>query len=582
MLDDSLSSDIWSCVDRAIIPTPVAVKGETLLKDAIAQMHQAKSSYILSTDQQRPVGIFTERDLVRLLASGQSIVGMTLATVMTQELFTLAAEDVKDAFEILHLMKKKRIRHLPIVDVSGNLTGIVTQSSLLKSLDPNEIQQVAERLQQKVEQLRSENQTLMEDCTCELGNQLRLSQQLEQSHSRLTATNVTLTTTLQDLQIAKQDLQQANLDLENQVEMRTADLRQVEHCWRTLLENVPLAVVSINDDGKVNYVNPFLLELTGYTAVEVLGEDWFEQFVPLSEQPKLTQYFQQLLTQPDAPIRYQNTILTQTGEQRTFFWHNTLLRDNNGTIIGSMSIGEDITERLVIDRMKSEFITLVGHELRTPLTSIYGGLKLLTQGLVVSESEEGQQLLRTAAKSSQRLIQLVENILDFECLESGKSPLQKQPINTKTLTHQAIKTVQPIAKQAGITLEVHAPDFDFVADNHRIHQVLTHLLDNAIKFSPAGTTVWLTVEKPLARKTNQTKPIVRFSIRDQGSGIPLEKLDTIFDRFIQADSSDTRSQGGTGLGLAICRKIIEQHGGKIWVESIPGEGNCFYFTLPGS
>ncbi|MBE9067407.1 CBS domain-containing protein [Leptolyngbya cf. ectocarpi LEGE 11479] len=710
MLADSPSPNSLTLINRAIISTPLTVTADALLGDAIAQMHQAKSSYILSTDQQRPVGIFTERDLVRLLASGQSTIGMTLATVMTQELLTLAAEDIKDVFEILHLMKKNRVRHLPVVDELGKLTGVITrqslrealppssllkfrlvkevmeskvvcapqatslltlvqqmaehrvsciviadsnhrpvgivterdivqfqtlgtnfsqtqaqtvmsspllpiqphdslwmahqqmtqnhvrrlvvcmpdktlaglitQSSLLKTLDPNEIQQVVELLQQEVEQLRSENQTLIEDRTCELENQLRLSQQLEQSHSRLTATNVTLTTTLQALQIAQQNLRQANADLENQVETRTADLRQAEHRWRTLLENVPLVVVGLDHDGKVTYVNPFLLELTGYTASQVLGKDWFEQFVPSFEQPRLTQYFQQLLTQSDTAIQYQNIIVTRSGEKRMIAWNNTLLCDGNDTILGSMSIGEDITERLVIDRMKSEFIDIVGHELRTPLTSIDGGLKLITGGLVASDSEQGQLLLQTVAKSSQRLVRLVEEILDFECLESGKSLLTKESLNTQDLTHPATAAVQPMAKRSGIALKVSDPGFELVADRQRIQQVLTNLLDNAIKFSPDGSTIWLTVDTSLLSQPDHTESMVRFQVRDQGPGILPEQCKTIFDRFMQLDSSDTRSNGGTGLGLAICRKIIEQHSGNIWVESTLGEGSCFYFTLP--
>ncbi|MGD1856784.1 MAG: CBS domain-containing protein [Leptolyngbyaceae cyanobacterium] len=710
MLADSPSPNSLALINRAIVSTPLTVTADALLEDAIAQMYQAKSSYILSTDQQRPVGIFTERDLVRLLATGQSTIGMALATVMTQELLTLAAEDIKDVFEILHLMKKNRVRHLPIVDELGHLAGIITrqslrqvlppssllkfrlvkevmeskvvcspqaislltlvqqmaehsvscvvitdthhrpvgivterdivqfqtlgtnfsqtqaqtvmstpllpiqphdslwmahqqmnrnhvrrlvvcmpdktlaglitQSSLLKALDPNEIQQVVELLQQEVEQLRSKNQTLIEDRTCELENQLRLSQQLEQRHSRLTATNVTLTTTLQALQIAQQDLRQANADLENQVETRTTDLRQAEHRWRTLLENVPLVVVGLDHDGKVTYANPFLLELTGYTASEVLGKDWFEQFVPLFEQPRLTQYFQQLLTQPDTAIKYQNIIVTRSGEKRMIAWNNTLLCDRDDTILGSMSIGEDITERLVIERMKSEFIDIVGHELRTPLTSIDGGLKLITEGLVASDSEQGQLLLQTVAKSSRRLVRLVEEILDFECLESGKSPLKKQPLNTQDLTNPATASVQPMAKRSGITLEVSDPGFELVADRQRIQQVLTNLLDNAIKFSPDGSTIRLTVDTFLLNQPNQIESMVRFQVRDQGPGIPPDKCKTIFDRFMQLDSSDTRSNGGTGLGLAICREIVEQHSGNIWVNSNLGKGSRFCFTLP--
>lgn len=534
MLAESLSSNSLSLVRQAIVFTPLTATADTPLEDAIAQMHQAKTSCIVCTDQQRPVGIFTEQDLVRLLVSGQSIAGMLLATAITQEFPIVTLEDVRGIHAVLHLMNQTTARHLVICTNDGKLAGLITRSGLLKVLALSTLHS-DRQLQQELKQLSTETQAL-----------------------------------------PKQDIRPQ----ENPIKVCIADLYQAEHRWRTLLENVPLIVIGLDIDGRVIYANPFLLHLTGYTATDILGKDWFEQFIPSSERPQLTQYFQQLLTQSDAPARYQNTILMRSGEKRTIVWHNTVLRASNGTIAGSMSIGEDITERLVIDRMKSEFITLVGHELRTPLTSIYGGLQLLTKGLVVSESEQGQQLLQTAVKSSQRLIKLVEDILDFEYLESGKSPLQKQPIQTKDLTLRAIQALQSMADRAGIRIEANDPGFEFIADDQRIHQVLTHLLNNAIKFSPTGTTIWLTVSKYSSSATDQTEPAVLFSIRDQGPGILSEKLDAIFDRFLQGDSSDTRSQGGAGLGLAICRKIIEQHGGKIWAESIPGEGSCFYFTLP--
>lgn len=244
------------------------------------------------------------------------------------------------------------------------------------------------------------------------------------------------------------------------------------------------------------------------------------------------------------------------------------------------------------DQMKDDFIAIVSHELRTPLTAIHGGIKLLSQGLVTGQSERGQALLQVVAQNSQRLVRLVNDILDIEYLALAKSPLDLRPSNTQTITRQVGETFQLIANEKAIELVIHDLGFEVICDSDRLGQVLTNLLDNAVKFSPVNSTIHITVEPNEAaddetladRMTDTRSPnasrYVRFSVYDEGQGIPAEQCSRIFERFTQADASDTRQQGGTGLGLAICRSIVEQHGGRIWVESTVGAGSCFYFTIP--
>jgi signal transduction histidine kinase len=170
----------------------------------------------------------------------------------------------------------------------------------------------------------------------------------------------------------------------------------------------------------------------------------------------------------------------------------------------------------------------------------------------------------------------------LERLESGKISLIKQTCNTAELINQAIDMMQVMANRAGITLCVSLASIDLHADPDRIIQVLTNLVGNAIKFSPRDSTVWLTVERGIGNgeEGDLPHPPILFQVRDQGRGIPAEKVESIFERFHQVDASDSRKKGGTGLGLAICRSIVQQHGGRIWVESVLGEGSSFYFTLP--
>jgi PAS domain S-box-containing protein len=364
------------------------------------------------------------------------------------------------------------------------------------------------------------------------------------------------------------------LEINNDISDRKqveATLRETERRWRYLLENVRLVVVGLDITGKVEFANAFFLELTGYTQAEVLSKDWFETFLPLQEQQQVHTAFQEILEHEFHP-HYTNAILTKSGEERIIAWNNTQLRNLQDEVIGTMSIGEDITERHAVEKMKNEFISIVSHELRTPLTSIRGSLGILATGALNNHPERMRRMIEIAAIDTERLVRLVNDILDLERLESGRVTLVKECCNAVALMVQAAEAMRSLAEKENITLSVSPiPTLVWASPDHII-QTLTNLLSNAIKFSPANSTITLIAE-PLG-------DCVLFQVKDQGRGIPVDKLDTIFGRFQQVDASDSRSKGGTGLGLAICQSIITQHGGRIWVESVLGEGSTFYFTLP--
>jgi signal transduction histidine kinase len=170
------------------------------------------------------------------------------------------------------------------------------------------------------------------------------------------------------------------------------------------------------------------------------------------------------------------------------------------------------------------------------------------------------------------MIRLINDVLDVERIESGKVKMNKCICNVADLITNAANVMQTMAEKFGVILSTSPLSMNVWADSDRIIQTLTNLLSNAIKFSPAGATIWLSAAQEGDR--------ILFQVKDQGRGIPADKLETIFERFQQVDASDSRNQDGTGLGLAICRNIVQQHGGQIWVESTLGEGSTFYFTLP--
>lgn len=241
---------------------------------------------------------------------------------------------------------------------------------------------------------------------------------------------------------------------------------------------------------------------------------------------------------------------------------------------GIISVLTDITDRKKLDRMKSEFVSVVGHELRTPLTSIKGSLALLESRATGELSPKAAAMIGIAHRNSDRLVRLVNDILDLQKIEAGKMQFGFDTVGVRPLLEQAVAANRTYANEHGadIKLRGSAGGMRVLADSERLMQVLSNLLSNAAKFSPAGGTITIA-----ARRMGDS---VRISVADQGPGIPEDFRDHIFQKFVQADSSDTRKLGGTGLGLSIAKAIVESHGGTIGFDSAEGRGTTFFFDLP--
>jgi CheY-like chemotaxis protein len=222
--------------------------------------------------------------------------------------------------------------------------------------------------------------------------------------------------------------------------------------------------------------------------------------------------------------------------------------------------------------MKNEFLSVVSHELRTPLTSIRGSLGLLGAGGLGELSPQAARMVSIAMDSSDRLTRLINDILDIERIQSGRLSMSLVPQQASELLDKTALEMDGFARAADVLVEVGSSDGTVLADADRVVQTLTNLVGNAVKFSPRGGVVRL---EAVAGPTE-----VVFAVHDAGRGIPEDKLEAIFEPFEQVDSSDSRQKGGTGLGLAISRGIVEQHGGRIWAESVEGEGTTVRFSLP--
>ncbi len=269
----------------------------------------------------------------------------------------------------------------------------------------------------------------------------------------------------------------------------------------------------------------------------------------------------------------EHRVRTRSGEWTWILSHGQVVsRDAAGRALRMTGTNADISARKEIERMKNEFIAVVGHELRTPLTSIVGSLGLLVR--TKDLSEDTQTLIRVARDNSQRLVRLTNDILDLEKLDSGKFQITLEPVELETMIDTAIQANQGYADQYGVSLvrtQSEGPAW-VNASFDRLMQVMANLLSNAAKFSPRGARVEIRLQR--------MRGAFRVSIIDRGPGIPEEFKPQVFDRFAQADTSVSRKRGGTGLGLAISRMIIDKLGGKIDFVSTPGMGTRFYFDLP--
>jgi PAS domain S-box-containing protein len=262
-------------------------------------------------------------------------------------------------------------------------------------------------------------------------------------------------------------------------------------------------------------------------------------------------------------------------------------------------LNTELRQREAVEKLKDEFIGIVSHELRTPLTSMQGSLGLLAMGLMDDEPEQMKQMIEIASIETERLVRMVNNILNLERLDAYADVLKQEWCSATMLIQQAMSAMIGSAAAAGVDLAIDCPPIQIWVAPDRIVQTLTNLLGNALKFSPQNSVVSISVEvidSPIFDLVQPERSIVqfdsvqclapsrsrqiRFAIRDCGRGIPADKLETIFNRFQQVDASDSRDKGGTGLGLAICKSIVEQHHGRIWVESVWGQGSTFFVTLP--
>ena len=348
-----------------------------------------------------------------------------------------------------------------------------------------------------------------------------------------------------------------------------AALRRSEEQLRLTTNALPVLICSVDAEQRYVFNNRTyedwyqmpLQDLQGRFVWEVMGDAYYAQAKP---------HIEAALAGHEA--RLEAEVTTPDGRSRYLLTTYIPEIDEDGNIKGFFGLTTDISDRKAAERMKDEFVSIVGHELRTPLTSIHGSLVLLASNKLGTLTPQGQEFLEISLKNTRRLSRLINDVLDLERIESGRVTMSLQTCHLGDLMVQATQAMQSMADEHHIDIALEPMEWMVWVDADHILQVLTNLISNAIKFSPTHTTVSI--------KATKRDHDILIHVQDQGRGIPDDKVETIFERFQQVDASDSRLLGGTGLGLAICKNIVQRHGGKIWAESTLEEGSTFCFTLP--
>jgi PAS domain S-box-containing protein len=335
---------------------------------------------------------------------------------------------------------------------------------------------------------------------------------------------------------------------------------------RAMIDYAQEVICSLDEHGSFVKVNRASIKVWGFEPEELIGKPIFD--IVHEEDHNDTKAALESLQSGNTSLTFENRIKARNGVIVDNLWSAHWSEIDRSVFC----VAHNISDRKQVDRLKQEFYSMVTHDLRTPLTSIYGVLGLACANAFGPLSEPLLSKLKMSQTNIERLIGLINDLLDLEKLEAGKMPLLMKPINATEIISRSIHAVEQYADQQEITLKSSSDSCDLYADTNRLIQVLVNLISNAIKFSPKGTTVNIAAV--------DSEEYIEFRVEDKGRGVPPEHIESIFERFQQVETSDAFRNVGTGLGLSVCKLIVENHGGTIGVESTVGVGSTFWFRIP--
>ena len=345
-----------------------------------------------------------------------------------------------------------------------------------------------------------------------------------------------------------------------------------------MLETTPAALMIFDLDGSVRLRNRAATEVLGIEPQNPeLRKNYWSRFKRVAKDGSLIapeQWVSARALRGETVSNHELEIHHPDGRVYPIIASGAPLKNELGHVTGAVVAFQDISRLREVDRMKEEFVSIVSHELRTPLTSIRGSIQLVLGEAGIGARPGASHLLQVALNNCERLVRIINDILDVSKIESGNLPLHTKAVNVAELIRQSVDVVASPARQADVRIDVKLPGDlrPVMVDQDRIVQALVNLLSNAIKFAPGGSTITIAAVPGASRLTTVGA--------DEGEGIAPENLNRLFRKFQQVDSSSSRRKGGTGLGLAITKAIVEQHGGRIVVDSELNKGTRFSITLP--
>jgi PAS domain S-box-containing protein len=368
-----------------------------------------------------------------------------------------------------------------------------------------------------------------------------------------------------------------NEQIAQQLEELMEARSEVEASGRKLAlfaERAPIAVLEVDSKASILEINPAAELLFGYPAGDLIGRNAVQTLFPADRSDLNAESWAEFVEGARPVTLPQVTCVRRDGLEVICEFTLTPLVNEFGDLLSVIAQVRDVTQMLEADRLKKEFTSTLSHELRTPLTSIIGSLQLVNTGVMGDVEKDILELTEVAERNAQRLLDLINDILDIEKIESGKLTLFLERIALDALVRESLTLNKAFADRFKVRLEADGelPQVAVDADRKRLMQVITNLISNATKFSPEGETVHISMR--------QSDGSVRIGIADRGPGIPESFRGRIFGRFAQADSAFTRQKGGTGLGLAISKRLIELMDGQIGFEDRDGGGTLFYIDLP--